>query len=679
MIKCLELFNFMSVRYVKHVFTPGMNVIRGVNEAGKSTLFVAIAYALWGAKALPSTLDDTVTWGQPVSSLKVCLTFSTGGEDYVITRSKSGASLAGGNLLSSGQTEVALAVERLTGADAATGSATMLANQGSLQSALEKTSLIEKLSDTALVDRLIQKVSENFVSGNTKALEAEIAVVLHKPEMDFSELERSVESARMQYSSSLSGLLTASRNVEEAEVGVELANKILQEKQIFLSKQKDLKSRLKPWMSEPQPPLEVLPVHLLELRRDKALKAKQILDAYKIYKSLPVVWSDGTLLWHKLQLRTLQQSSLNTEKALLKLKLDQATAQAQMILEESCSLCGKLLSDVPEVVVINSKVSAKLDSLKIDIDVLSEAQDKFKVEISKLTSLVALTEVTHAKLQSIANHCSIDYEFCPPKVSWQAGDIEESIDSTDYASAIAEVQKARVFHATEVERVRAHNKQVQDIVTELSNLVSIDSTDAEKTLVDFSLLVAEKQRASTDAANAEKVFTAYEAELSKQRAVFKSQCDSYNEALAAKKRLQITLTECRENNALITKLRGVKPVISKALWSLVLHSVSTVFSNLRGRYSIVTRFTDKFLIDGKPAESYSGSTKDVLGLAIRITLQRTFLPNLDFCLLDEPAAALDTVRETAMLAMLARIDFTQVTLVTHSELADTFAANVIAI
>ena len=76
MIESLELTNFMSVPYVKHIFSPGLNVVRGANEAGKSTRFLAVAYALWGARALPDSLEDTVTWGQPVSSLKVTLTFS---------------------------------------------------------------------------------------------------------------------------------------------------------------------------------------------------------------------------------------------------------------------------------------------------------------------------------------------------------------------------------------------------------------------------------------------------------------------------------------------------------------------------------------------------------------------------------------------------------------------------
>jgi ABC-type transport system involved in cytochrome bd biosynthesis fused ATPase/permease subunit len=73
----------------------------------------------------------------------------------------------------------------------------------------------------------------------------------------------------------------------------------------------------------------------------------------------------------------------------------------------------------------------------------------------------------------------------------------------------------------------------------------------------------------------------------------------------------------------------------------------------------------------------SGSTLDALGLAIRIALTKTFLPNSRFMVLDEPAAACDDSREANMLGLVAACDFDQVLLVTHSTLADSFAAQVV--
>ena len=84
-----------------------------------------------------------------------------------------------------------------------------------------------------------------------------------------------------------------------------------------------------------------------------------------------------------------------------------------------------------------------------------------------------------------------------------------------------------------------------------------------------------------------------------------------------------------------------------------------------------------FRVDGKPVTGLSGSTLDALGLAIRIALTKTFLPNNDFMILDEPGAACDDNREASMLGTISTAGFAQVLLVTHSVLADTFADNVI--
>ena len=70
---------------------------------------------------------------------------------------------------------------------------------------------------------------------------------------------------------------------------------------------------------------------------------------------------------------------------------------------------------------------------------------------------------------------------------------------------------------------------------------------------------------------------------------------------------------------------------------------------------------------------------DALGLAIRIALTKTFLPNNDFLILDEPAAACDDEREMNMLGVITTAGFDQVLLVTHSPLADAFADKVVAL
>ena len=79
MLLRLKLTNFRKVRSDVMEFTPGINCIRGANEISKTTRIEAIAYALFGSKALRTTLEQTVTWGEDVKSLMVDLELTSGG------------------------------------------------------------------------------------------------------------------------------------------------------------------------------------------------------------------------------------------------------------------------------------------------------------------------------------------------------------------------------------------------------------------------------------------------------------------------------------------------------------------------------------------------------------------------------------------------------------------------
>lgn len=95
------------------------------------------------------------------------------------------------------------------------------------------------------------------------------------------------------------------------------------------------------------------------------------------------------------------------------------------------------------------------------------------------------------------------------------------------------------------------------------------------------------------------------------------------------------------NNALLKAVRAARPLIADKLWNLVLSAVSRYFSEMRGTKSRVTKDSDGFKADGHTATTLSGSTLDILGLAIRVALTRTFLPTAPFLVLDEPAVVYD--------------------------------------
>ena len=161
------------------------------------------------------------------------------------------------------------------------------------------------------------------------------------------------------------------------------------------------------------------------------------------------------------------------------------------------------------------------------------------------------------------------------------------------------------------------------------------------------------------------------------KAAFDVMMATYQAGQAQLAELTRTVSEMDTNNALIKKLRQARPVLAAKLWAGLLAAISRTFSELRGVPSVVGRSADGFEVDGKPASDLSGSTLDILGLAVRISLMRAFLPGVGLLILDEPAAAMDAAREERLLAALATLDFGQVLMVSHGDTAKAVAGNVV--
>ena len=171
MLNRIKLTNFQRHRALEVTFNAGISALRGSNEAGKSTLIRAICYALFGAKALPMSLAETVTWGEAESTLKVELELSVEGTVYTINRGKSGAEVNydGGKV--TGQNECTAFISKLLKADAGSAAKLMLASQGEIRGALEKgaaetTKLIEQLAEFDQLDNLIELMQERLTLGS---------------------------------------------------------------------------------------------------------------------------------------------------------------------------------------------------------------------------------------------------------------------------------------------------------------------------------------------------------------------------------------------------------------------------------------------------------------------------------------------------------------------------------
>ena len=131
------------------------------------------------------------------------------------------------------------------------------------------------------------------------------------------------------------------------------------------------------------------------------------------------------------------------------------------------------------------------------------------------------------------------------------------------------------------------------------------------------------------------------------------------------------------NNSLLKKMRAIKPSVTDYLWNSVLAAVSQFFTQLRGEASVVTKDSDGFKVNGASIKSLSGSTLDVLALAVRVALTKTFIPNSSLLVLDEPGAGCSRARTANLLGFLSSVGFRQVLLASHDELSESVADSVI--
>jgi DNA repair exonuclease SbcCD ATPase subunit len=683
MLNYLKLTNFKRHESLEINFGGGLQLIRAASEAGKSSMLQAIAYALYGARALPMSLAATVTYGKPETSLRVLLRFSFNGSEFEVERHKGGAELRGDGVTASGQAEVTAFVDRLFGCSAAVATSLMFANQGALRGALEggpgaAVSLIEKLADVDALDRLVEKAQEHLPSGNTKLLEARITELaeVKPPVADFAELEGSLAKAQ-------EFLAAATAQVELHSV---LAATDTSAASKLLADAANAKSTLVKGVkthADLSAEAEVEVPDLLDTQyyRDKAtaqsaaaaLRSQYAeftrIDQYEHVATSAEEFADGGLA------ATYRQKAV--QAGILQVTRELAQAEMAIIQGKLCDFCGKDFSEVPEVIAKNTACAALAEAAAIRMTALKAEAEVLAAQVQDVRETVSAAKALDAQMSRLPVEAFGGY---PRKYKWVGGDVPE-LDTTDYNKLLREVEAKNSARQHTLARVEAARNGLAALDLPALRAVS-DNLQAQvgmatELLADSAKWKSELRTSQNDEKQAQAEAVGIAMALAVAKGQFAAAQDSYAASQAALAKAKDDLSTYTLNNRVIKKIREARPLVAKQLWGTVLGTVSHYFSQVRGTQSVVTREGGGFLVDGKPVEGLSGSTLDALGLAIRIALTRTFLANVPWLILDEPAAACDNNREAAMLGVVASCGFPQVLMVSHSELGESFASSVV--
>jgi DNA repair exonuclease SbcCD ATPase subunit len=260
----------------------------------------------------------------------------------------------------------------------------------------------------------------------------------------------------------------------------------------------------------------------------------------------------------------------------------------------------------------------------------------------------------------------------PVQLEWV--DYKPQALSEDVKVKVKELQRAGDPNTL----LESHKKAYAEVLKQVVDVPTWDETKVETTLKAFN----DAKESYIFTKESENVVRARKIELEKAISDIK-QRNQQAEAAIEKltKDLWVFQEQVRAKHlatSTIKAIRDAKPKIVRSLWDTAMTLTSEFLTEIRGEPSEVT-FDDGFKVNGAPASSYSGSGKDVLGLALRVALTKAFVPSLDFLIVDEPFAKCSEARQQVALGFLASSGFDQIILVTHEEQSEAIADNLITI
>jgi DNA repair exonuclease SbcCD ATPase subunit len=719
MIHQLKLSCFQQHEDRTFNFAPGLVAIKGANEGGKSTIVRGVMYALFGAKALPGTLADTVTWGRKESELKVDLTLDLQGRLFNFKRGKSGAeaNYDGGTV--TGQNEVSAFAAEILGGDLNVVSRLMVANQNNLRGALEEgpkavATQIEALADFDLFDRIIEAAQEKWLLGSPATLEDRVklsqevldTLTVAEPDLVPLNLQMDLITSKLIESELQLKELVVQQNCADAAVAsAQTVQRMYDGVVTSLRKAKEQRTlhdeqrKAAVTKAEAKPDLAALAALKTDLEGIGLRAARKTAYGAFVKLDYPETFWEGTregmldemdrlqvAIDTKADERTTVMAEVNTVKGQIQ------TLTSRVIKTLTCPTCKQELANKVEIEAQNIRLEDEIEILNGKLrELLTKAAGfdpvikDLRDELADYKALQKVAQPFESYAASHGTYVTVDTRAYPPKLIW----VGET--PTDEAASVADIQ----FRIANIESQKAECDRNAARAEALVQTLKEDDEQVQRLtgqLLEFGDLPDGDQLRETArlAANAtatlrvqiERMKQDY-AEVVAQRTelvrAFEAAKARHAEAAQAVVKAKQELTQINFNNALLKKIRGARPLIADKLWELVLTSVSTMFSQMRGEKSVVTKDGEGFKVNGARVTCLSGSTLDILGKSIRMALVKTFIPNCSFMLLDEPFASMDRTRSEDALAFVMASGIQQVILITHEDISESVAASIIEI
>jgi DNA repair exonuclease SbcCD ATPase subunit len=700
MINTLRLTNFMKHESLELAFDSGLVVVRGANESGKSSVLLAIAYLFFGSKGLRTTFGQAVHHGKPESSLRVEASLTLAGKTLDVRRSKGGAEIAeGGKITVTGQTEVTTYLSNLLGADAASSAKLMMASQGNLRGALEAgpkatSEMIEGLADMDLIERLLEAMTNDLMLGNTSVIESQLANATATLEAtpvpvrpDFEGMAATLAANQVNLTVMEADSARLFKALNDADQAWKVSDNLLQAKKTWtqriaeevanLGSLERQASALK--VESRMPTFDTGGQRLLI---QQATDYATVVATYERFQALryPVDYWEGSREDFDEAWELCNSGREQANQIIVKLQGEIQVLAQTRVNASICGFCGQDFSTLPEIAKKNAETDKLIQQAEEGLASWQHSAKRYAVDCAGYAAVAAAAKAFQAQVVKLQPFVAADEGFWPHKVTWIGNPPGSAPDIAQLRADLAAMEQA----IKQAEAATAKVQVVQQMITQskarlegfqaqLTELADV----TEAGVAEFELARQAAHQTWLDAnenlSRATLALSTLRQESEQLAKDYAAATRTREEAEKVQAQAAATLETMRFNNALQKKVRAARPLIADKLWALVLASVSTYFSRMRGEPSVVAKGKDGFTVNGQAVETLSGSTLDLLGLALRVALTRTFIPHTPFLVLDEPFASCDSERALSMLAFIKSAGFTQTLLVTHDEISETVA------
>jgi hypothetical protein len=711
MLNQLNLKNFRQFEDKTVVFGPGNTSLRGANEGGKSTIIEGFLYLLGGAKACRNS--DFPRWGTKPTACKVEALMTLQGTQVRAVRGKSGAEIyVPYNALAptvTGQTECTNWFAEQMGASLDVVKKMNFAEQKEIGGLLDDKNgqvveFIEDLSGLDIVEFFVAKIQATSKVGSTTALveranadRAQLesqqgisyAEAITRNEAEIGPLDaesvglgtiiggeegmlRADRASLQAVTTHAANLSTAQRRALSAKTGLELSGISLDEAEKALEAAR----------AESAIEADLEAAQARQRDSDDVAARRRAKAAADAWPAPEAEWDEGEEALKKFVADNRQlvssagEKTREIERGLAKLRQGVAVAESKKTTSSACGLCGKDVSELPQVKEQNAALDAEIAELSEQVAsglVLVSDLQAHRVEAGEnIADGEALLNAPTFKLAlTRPDLFEVDHKYVPFRFKWIGGEIPA--EGTDEKSVIAALKAERLA------RVNLDKARASAATAASSARVALDTAKQELATLQAAAPAEDEERLSVRIATREqslneKRLRAFQLaeELGAKRSLLQSLKQSEATHVGLVQRLTDALANTEKelelyefHNKLISDLRQVRPVVANQLWSSILMAVSTYLTRMRGEPSVVTREGKSFLVNGKPSTSYSGSALDLLALGVRIALAKVFVPGATMMVLDEPFSACDADRTLQCLALSTAAGFEQTVVVTH--------------